>query len=208
MFRLLIAGPYGRPSHLVFPSGQPGRIFDPLLHRRPAAQAQIASDLLSRPTPDSLIGVEVRAVARQVHQPQLQLRRPEVLPHRLPTMGRRIVPDDPQRLDVQLSGRQLRSRCCCCPPVHLAGLWTPPKVAGLWGTNGLPFDLLPAGIRQRILAPVRWASSPTAYSARLPLGLISLEQPLLGTLEGKPQPVKPVQATAAAGHKLHHLPIP
>ena len=32
----------------------------------------------------------------------------------------------------------------------------------------------------------------------LPLGLISLEQPLLGTLEGKPQPVKPVQATAAA----------
>ena len=32
-----------------------------------------------------------------VHQPQLQLRRPEVLPHRLPTVGWRIVPDDPQR---------------------------------------------------------------------------------------------------------------
>ena len=30
-----------------------------------------------------------------VHQPQLQLRRPEVLPHHLPTVGWRIVPDDP-----------------------------------------------------------------------------------------------------------------
>ena len=34
-------------------------------HRRPAAQAQIASGLLSRPTPASRSGVEVRAVARQ-----------------------------------------------------------------------------------------------------------------------------------------------
>ena len=38
----------------------------------------------------------------QVHQPQLQLRRPEVLPHRFPTPelvegDRRIVPDDPPR---------------------------------------------------------------------------------------------------------------
>ena len=72
------------PSHLVFPSGQPGQEFaDPLLHRRPAAQAQIASDLLSRPTPDSLIGVEVRAVARQVHQPQL-LMNDRRLPNQLP----------------------------------------------------------------------------------------------------------------------------
>ena len=39
-----------------------------------------------------------------VHQPQLQLRRPEVLPHHLPTVGWRIVPDDPQR------PRMLRSR--------------------------------------------------------------------------------------------------
>ena len=31
-----------------------------------------------------------------------------------------------------------------------------------------------------------------------PLGLISLEQTLLGALKGKPQPVKPVQVTAAA----------
>ena len=101
VFRPLIAGPSGsavsprlsgwtarpgicRPS----PRPTPGQA----LHRRPAAQAQIASGLLSRPAPDGLIGVEVPAVARAepapvetgVHQPQLQPRRPEVLPHRLP----------------------------------------------------------------------------------------------------------------------------
>ena len=74
VFRPLIAGPSGsavslrlsgwtarpgicRPS----PRPTPGQA----LHRRPAPQAQIASGLLSRPAPDSLIGVEVRAVARQ-----------------------------------------------------------------------------------------------------------------------------------------------
>ena len=91
------------------------------LYRRPAPQAQIASGLLSLPAPDSLIGVEVRAVAGQVHQPQFQLRRPEVLPHRFPTVGRRIVPDDPQRpwmLFLQLGQEGNRGpRCCCCPPV-------------------------------------------------------------------------------------------
>ena len=46
-----------RPS----PQPTPGQA----LHRRPAAQTQIASGLLSRPTPDGLICVEVRAVARQ-----------------------------------------------------------------------------------------------------------------------------------------------
>ena len=64
---------------------------------RQSHEKRRAAGLLSRPAPDSLIGVEVRAVARQVHQPQLQLRRPEVLPHRFPTVGWRIVPDDPQR---------------------------------------------------------------------------------------------------------------
>ncbi len=147
------------PSHLVFPAGQPGQEFaDPLLHRRPAPQAQIASGLLSGPASDSLIGVEVRAVARQVHQPQLQLRRPEVLPHRFPTVGRRIVPDDPQRpwmLFLQLrpvaSGRQPRSRCCCYPPVPsipprpspgtpLNSSWPSPHTAG-WSTPPEPGPL-------------------------------------------------------------------
>ena len=40
------------PSHLVFPAGQPGQELPTLLlHCLPASQAQIASGLLSRPTP-------------------------------------------------------------------------------------------------------------------------------------------------------------
>ena len=80
------------------------------------------------PSP-SLIGVEVRAVARQVHQPQLQLRRPEVLPHRFPTVGRRIVPDDPQRpwtLFLQLGQEGNRGPAVAVAlqfyPFHLARL--------------------------------------------------------------------------------------
>ena len=41
----------------------------PALRSLLASQAQIASGLLSHPTPDGLVAVEVRAVARQVHQP-------------------------------------------------------------------------------------------------------------------------------------------
>ena len=183
MFRPLIAGPPAAPSHLVFPAGQPGQEFaDPLLHRRPAAQAQIASGLLSRPTPDSLIGVEVRAVAGQVHQPQLQLRRPEVLPHRLPTMGRRIVPDDPQR--PWMLFLQLRQEGNRGPAVAVALQFHPFHLARLQAHRRIVAGLLP--------------QDGVLRHEGLPLGLISLEQPLLGTLEGKPQPVKPVQATAAA----------
>ena len=36
------------------------------------------------PSPSRFIGVEVRAVPRQVHHPQLQIRRPEALPHASP----------------------------------------------------------------------------------------------------------------------------
>ena len=55
------------PSHLVFPAGQPVQeVADPLLHCLPASQAEIApssrGQALSRPAPDRLIGVEVRAV--------------------------------------------------------------------------------------------------------------------------------------------------
>ena len=98
VFRPLIAGPYGSAvsPRLSGWTARPG-ICRPAPAPPPAAQAQIASGLRSRPAPDSLSGVEVRAVARQVHQPQLQLRRPEVLPHRFPTVGWRIVPADPQR---------------------------------------------------------------------------------------------------------------
>ena len=74
VFRPLIAGPSGsavsprlsgwtaRPG-ICRPSPLPTQ--GQALHRRPAPQAQIASGLLSRPAPDSLAGVEVRAVARR-----------------------------------------------------------------------------------------------------------------------------------------------
>ena len=144
VFRPLIAGPSGSavsPRLSGWPD-QPG-ICHPLLHRRPAPQAQIASGLLSRPAPDSLIGVEVRAVARQVHQPQLQLRRPEVLPHRLPTVGWRIVPDDPQRpwmlfLAFPLSQMTRSGPGCfsfsCVRMVRCQ--WLSPGCAGSWTISG------------------------------------------------------------------------
>ena len=74
VFRPLITGPSGsavsprlsgwtaRPG-ICRPSPLPTQ--GQALHRRPALQAQIASGLLSRPAPDSLAGVEVRAVARR-----------------------------------------------------------------------------------------------------------------------------------------------
>ena len=68
---------------------------DPLLHLDPASRRAHWSVpgtprwWLSRPTPDCLIGIEVRTVARQVDQPQVQTRRPQVLPHRLAPVGRR-----------------------------------------------------------------------------------------------------------------------
>ena len=108
------------PSHLSWSPAE--EVADHLLA---GAQAEIARRLLSGPAPNGLIGVEVRAVRRQVHQPQVKLR-PQIFPHRLATVGRRIVPDDPQRARVLrpvASGRQPRSRCCCCPPAfHLARL--------------------------------------------------------------------------------------
>ena len=87
-FRLLIAGPSGSAASPRL-SGWPARtgICRPSPAPSPCSPAQIASGLLSCPAPDGLIGVEVRAVPRQVYQPKPQARRPEVLPHRLPTVG-------------------------------------------------------------------------------------------------------------------------
>ena len=60
------------PSHLILPVGQPGqKAADPLLCRCPGSQAQVAGGLLSRPAPDGLVSVEVRAVSRQIHQSQM-----------------------------------------------------------------------------------------------------------------------------------------
>ena len=59
--------------HLNFAAGQAGEeVADLLLYRGPGPQAQIPGRFLSHPAPDRLIGVEVRAVARQIHQPQVK----------------------------------------------------------------------------------------------------------------------------------------
>ena len=86
------------PSHLILPVGQPSQreVPDSFLYCLSGPQAQVASGLFSLPAPDGLISVEVRAVARQVHEPQVQLRRPQVFPQLLATMGWGIVPDHVQ----------------------------------------------------------------------------------------------------------------
>ena len=162
-----------------------------------------------------------------VHQPQLQLRRPEVLPHRLATVGWRIVPDDPQR--PRMLFLQLRQEGNRGPAVAVARQFQPFHLARRQAHRCIVAGLLPLpraiGVHQRRLtlqhplAPqfrVRPEGGriskeysgfsplgllPTGGLLRhegLPLGLIPLDQTLLGALEGKPQPVQPVQATAAA----------
>ena len=61
-------------------SGQAGgEVTNPPLHCRPVPQAQVSCFHLPSPAPDSLVGVEVRAVTRRrlpringIHQPQVQ----------------------------------------------------------------------------------------------------------------------------------------
>ena len=151
-------GPAASP-HLFFAAGQPSEEGgDPLLHRRPASQTQITRRLLSRPAPDRLVGVEVRAVARQVHQPQPQARRPQVLPQRLaPSELAEGVPARCPRSPAKAlacpgatgSGKLRSFRRYCSPPLpsilphrspsipqssswpsrHAAGCWSPPQAA-------------------------------------------------------------------------------
>ena len=69
------------PSHLILPVGQPGEeVPYSFLYCLSGSQAQVASGLLPRPASDGLVSVEVRTVARQVHQPQVKASRPQVFP--------------------------------------------------------------------------------------------------------------------------------
>ena len=43
------------------------------LHRGFCAQAQVRGDLFACPVPDRLVGIEIRTIARQIHQSQAQL---------------------------------------------------------------------------------------------------------------------------------------
>ena len=92
-------------------AGQPGgEVVDPLLHQCLGPQAQVPRRLLSGPAPDRLIGVEVRTVARQVHQLYAEARRRQALPNRLapqqrgstraPQLPSRGQPDNPVQTGI------------------------------------------------------------------------------------------------------------
>ncbi len=127
--------------HHVLPAGQSGEeIADPFLHIDLVPQAQVSRHLLSRPAPDRLVSVEVRAVTRQAHQPQPQVGRPQVLPHCLTAMHWRVVPDHIQRPGVPLAQSAQEGRGCSgvavffqLHPLPLPGLQTHFRVvAGLF----------------------------------------------------------------------------
>ena len=143
VFRPLIAGPSGSAvsPRLSGWSARPG-IFRPSPALPPCCPTQIASGLISRPTPDSRIGVEVRTVARQVHQPQPKPRRPQVLPHRLAPMRWRVVPDDLQRsrvLSPQLHQEGNRGLTVAVAlqfhPFHLSRLQTHRRIVASTGSR-------------------------------------------------------------------------
>ena len=231
---------------LVFPAGQPGQeAAHPLLHRRSASQAQVPGRLFPRPSPDGFIGVEAWAVARQIHQPQPQARPPQILPHRLATMGWGIIPNYLKRPRVPLA--QLVQKGCRgsavavslqVHPFHLsrlqthrrivAGFLAIPRTAGVhqgWlSPQHPPAPQLRIGTEVGLVGEEYLGSAPYCLLPQggvrrhegLPFILIRLQQPLLGTLEGKSQAAQVGQAAAAAQAEaeafpdklMHHLPVP
>ena len=188
---------------LFFPVSQTRQeVSDPFLNRHPGPQAQVAGGLLSRPAPYCLIGIEVRAVARQVHQPQVQVRRPQVFPQGITTMGRRIVPDHvqpPAVLPLQLlqegnrgpgvavplhfhpfhlTGLQAHRRISSWPSRHAAGWSNPPRLA-LPSTSTCPAVQHPSGSgpRQRRISLRRCALLPPAGRHTPPRRLLAWPHP-------------------------------
>jgi len=100
---------------------QPGEeLLHPRLHGRLGREAGVGGDLLARPGPDRLVRVEVGAVGRQAQHPQAEIRRGQVVAHRLAAVGRAVVPDHDER--AGMVGAQLpqeggagRGRARACP---------------------------------------------------------------------------------------------
>ena len=69
-------------------------------HATGRAPAGIGRHLRACPLPDRLIGIVVRAVGGQRHQPQAQVRGGELGAQLLATVSWRVVPDHDQRLGV------------------------------------------------------------------------------------------------------------
>ena len=243
--RPLIAGLCGTLD-LVFPAGQPSQeAAYPLLHRRAASQAQVPGRLFPRPAPNGFICIEVWAVARQIHQPQPQARRPEVLPHRLATMGWGIIPDSLKRPKVPLAqlvqkgcrgsavavARQFQPFHLSCLQTHrriVAGFLAIPRTAGVHQGWLSPQHPLAPQLRigtevgrvgEEYLGSAPYCLLPQGGIRRhegLPFLRIRLQQPLLGTLEGKSPAAQvgqaataaPAEAEAFPDKPMHHLPVP
>ena len=97
-----------------------------------------------------------------VHQPHTQARRTQVLPHRLPTMGRRVVPDHVQRPGMPLP--QLPQEGNRGPRVAVAIQFHPIDLARLQAHRRIVAGLLPvpgAGrVHQSLPSWKRGAGSP------------------------------------------------
>ena len=128
-------------------------------HRLPVASSLAQPQIASSP-------VEVRAVARQVHQPQLQSGRPEIFPHCLatPELPEGAPGHCPRSRSIAQSAspsvvpeRPPRSRSCCCPPV--------PSTPPLLSPSILPNSSWPSPPYRGLVESTR-ASSP--LSTHLP----------------------------------------
>ena len=99
------------------------------LHRGFCAQAQVRGDLFACPVPDRLVGIEIRTIARQIHQSQAQVWSSQVGTHGITAMGWGIVPEHDQSSGVlfpqllQESGRGL-------------GVTVTPKLKPKWDLHG------------------------------------------------------------------------
>src|SRR5205809_1043304 len=69
-------------------------IIDLFAHMNCLAKADVGGHVLADPVPDGFIGIEIRAVARQSDQPQIQIRGGQILAYLSSAMGGAVVPDD------------------------------------------------------------------------------------------------------------------
>ena len=140
--------------------------FGPRLQHRPAAPIHLASPgwparrgsyrPFPAPMPWSpgtgsrrIIGIEAWTVVRQIHQPQPQPRRPQVLPHRLATVRRGVVPDHVQWTKAPLPNlhQQGLEVVPAALPLLLA-VQSQPKGQGEEGMKLLKAVVDPLGVRR------------------------------------------------------------
>ena len=191
------------------------------------AQTGVGRHLISNPVPNGLVSIEIRTVAGQSNQPQLEVRGGKVGSQGFATMSRSVVPDDDQRLGMTCA--QVAQEVCRCLGIAVALHFHLLYLAALQADCRVVVHLLletragrihqrwfsfqnPLGAQVSIGSEVGLVNEEYLRSTRLSLltqltvvgneglalSLISFDQPLLRTLEDEPQPVQVVQATASA----------